>query len=187
MPKDWDAHYRANTDAAPQAAEVLRENAHLLPAAGRALDLACGRGGNALLLAGAGLETFAWDNAPAAIEAVMGAAHASHLAIRGEVRDVVESPPEAGQFDVIVITHFLERTLAPPLIDALRPGGLLFYQTFTRARVTARGPRSERLRLEENELLDLFRPLTLRYYREEGGIGDTARGPRDEAQLIAQR
>lgn len=187
MPRDWDGHYRAHTAEPPDAAPVLASNIHLLPAGGRALDLACGRGGNALALARAGLETFAWDSAPAAIDALATYARSSGVTIHGEVRDVAAAPPEPGRFDVIVVSHFLERTLAPALVDALRPGGLLFYQTFTRARVTDRGPRNEQFRLAENELLSLFSTLRLRFYREEGRTGDCARGFRDEAQLIAQK
>ena len=46
----WDQRYR-ETSSEPQAARVLSDNLRLLPAAGTALDLACGLGGNALLLA----------------------------------------------------------------------------------------------------------------------------------------
>ncbi|MGB5200409.1 MAG: SAM-dependent methyltransferase, partial [Sedimenticolaceae bacterium] len=71
--------------------------------------------------------------------------------------------------------------------DALRPGGLLFYQTFTRERVDDDGPSTARFRLETNELLRLFPGLILRFYRDEGRVGDTARGFRNYAQMIAQR
>lgn len=187
MARDWDAHYRAEPDTAPRAAEVLAANSHLLPRGGVALDLACGRGGNAFLLARNGLETHAWDSAPAAIEAVAEGARTVGLQVHGQVRDVVAAPPEPRRFDVIVVSHFLERQLAAALMDALRPEGLLFYQTFTRTHMTERGPRSERFRLEENELLSLFRPLRLRYFREDGDVGDASRGVRDEALLVAQR
>ncbi|MBA1148535.1 methyltransferase domain-containing protein [Ectothiorhodospiraceae bacterium WFHF3C12] len=187
MTRDWEAHYRGAAEDEPQPAQVLAWNAHLLPAAGRSLDLACGRGGNALLLARHGLETLAWDSAAAAIDALRALAAAEGLAIQAEVRDVVRHPPAPDGFDVIVVSRFLERELAPALIAALRPGGLLFYQTFTRQRVSDRGPRTEGFRLDDNELLTLFSPLRVRYYREEGGLGNTRQGFRDEALLVAER
>jgi tellurite methyltransferase len=46
-----------------------------------------------------------------------------------------KSSPESlteNAFDVIVVSRFLDRTLSDAIIDALKPDGLLFYQTFTR-------------------------------------------------------
>jgi len=58
----WNARYRMADTTVADPAVVLSENLHLLPARGCALDLACGAGANALLLARHGLETHAWDN-----------------------------------------------------------------------------------------------------------------------------
>lgn len=187
MARDWKARYRDGSVEEAAPAEVLGDNAHLLPERGAALDLACGLGGNAFFLARRGLETFAWDSSPTAIEKLAFGSESSGLRLRAEVRDVVERPPEAGRFDVLVVSRFLERELAPALIEALRPGGILFYQTFTRDRVTDRGPRSERFRLGPNELLALFSPLRVLAYREEGRVGDLGRGWRDETALVAYK
>ena len=56
----WNKRYRG-VAGEQQASRVLRENLHLLLASGRALDLACGLGGNATLLAQQGLSVSAWD------------------------------------------------------------------------------------------------------------------------------
>ena len=66
----WQRRYQQAVATSVSACGVLAENAFLLPKQGRALDLACGRGGNALLLARQGLDVEAWDYAPAAIEAL---------------------------------------------------------------------------------------------------------------------
>ena len=176
----WDNRYR-EAAGLPAPAPVLEENRHLLPAAGRALDLGCGLGANALLLASLGLETWAWDLSGVAIGRLAEFARERGLAVHGEVRDVIARPPTPEQFDVIVCAHFLERELAPALMAALRPGGLLFYETWTRTRVDDIGPTSEGFRLADNELLALFRPLRLLVYREEGRVGDTSRGFRNKA------
>jgi SAM-dependent methyltransferase len=184
----WDQRYRETLTGQPPAVVVLSAHLHLLPAAGTALDLACGLGGNALLLARQGLATWAWDISPIAIARLDESARQSGIAIRTEVRDVVSRPPEPAGFDVIVVSRFLERSLAPALQAALRPGGLLFYQTFTKIRTeAASGPRNPDFLLDDNELLRLFAPLRVRFYREEGLLGDTARGVRNEAMLIAQK
>ena len=179
----WDNRYRGQTPGAPLS--LLSDMAYLLPTTGHALDLACGTGANALLLAGRGLQTQAWDISAVAVETLTG--HAGDLPLDAQQRDVVAEPPAPATFDVICVAHFLDRELCPAIAAALRPGGLLFYQTFTRDRVDDTGPSSSRYRLESNELLRLFAGLTVRYFREDGVVGDTTLGLRNVACLIAQR
>ncbi|MCC5811931.1 MAG: class I SAM-dependent methyltransferase [Ectothiorhodospiraceae bacterium] len=183
----WDARYRNATPQAAAAAEVLRDNLHLLPARGSALDLASGLGGNAQLLARHGLATEAWDLSPVAIDALNAFAGREALSLKGVVRDVVAEPPAAGSFDVIVVSRFLERSLCQHLEQALRPGGLLFYQTFTRLKVQGLGPANPEFLLGQGELLRLFPHLDPVVYREERDLGDHRRGFRDQALLVALR
>jgi hypothetical protein len=102
------------------------------------------------------------------------------------VRDVIAEPPRPGSFDLILVAHFLDRSLAPAIAGALSPGGVLFYQTFSRESVSVCGPSDPAYRLAPNELLDLFPSLIVRAYRDEGRLGDTTRGIRDLALLVAQ-
>ncbi len=183
----WDARYRDASVAQATSCRVLAEFRHLLPAAGRALDVAAGLGGNAQLLAGLGLETEAWDISPVAVDKLNRHAHTRGLPLAASVRDVENAPPEKGIFDVIVVSYFLDRTLAPALREALRPGGLLFYETFTREKVDDAGPSNPDFLLAPNELLHLFSPLRLLVYREEGLVGETSRGLRNVAYLVAVR
>jgi SAM-dependent methyltransferase len=108
------------------------------------------------------------------------------LRVQAEVRDVCAHPPASASFDCILVAHFLDRGLAPAIAEALRPGGLLFYQTFSRDGVGGHGPSNPAYRLGTNELLRLFPGLTLRFYREEGRVGDLTRGIRNLVQLVAQ-
>jgi tellurite methyltransferase len=183
----WDARYGEGDAAAARPCAVLETFRHLLPSAGPALDLACGLGGNALLLAAGGLQTSAWDLSPVAIAKLERYAAGRGLPLRAEVRDVQLRPPEPESFDVIAVGYFLDRDLAPALQRALRPGGLLFYQTWTREAVDDRGPGNPDFRLGPNELLRLFPGLRVIAYREEGLFGDPAQGLRNEAWLVAAR
>ena len=182
----WNERYRAATGER-QASRVLTENRHLLPDNGRALDLACGLGGNAILLAQQGLKVDAWDIADVAIAALQGMAIERQLSIQAEVRDVEVKPPEPESFDVIVVSYFLDRDIIPALIQALKPDGLIYYQTFIRQRVSDRGPQQEEFRLADQELLQLFSELRIIFYREEGCVGDLQNGFRDEAMLVGMK
>ncbi|HHH39093.1 MAG TPA: class I SAM-dependent methyltransferase [Sedimenticola sp.] len=186
MRRRWDRRH-AEAPGAGGVPRVLAENLHLLPGSGEALDLACGRGAGALKLAEAGLRVTAWDLSPVAVERVAGLAGERGLQVTAGVRDVIAEPPPPGRFDVILVSYFLARDLCPALSAALRPGGLLFYQTFSREAVTTTGPSNPDYRLADNELLQLFPSLKVRVYREEGRLGDTSRGCRDIAMLVAER
>lgn len=185
--RKWDARYRDARAEQAQPAFVLESFAHLLPAQGTALDVACGLGGNARFLAQRGLVTEAWDLSPVAIDKLRAAATQRGWSLVAQVRDVCVRPPAAASFDVIVVTHFLERRLAPLLVAALRPHGLLYYQTFTLARVDDSGPPPGPYRLGDNELLALFRTLRLRAYREESVLGDPRAGWRNQALLVGEQ
>jgi tellurite methyltransferase len=184
-----DERYRQNevTPSSSDAAMVLTQNAHLLPATGSALDLACGLGANALFMAQRGLSVSAWDLSPVAIDKLQQVAAQQDLSLQLEVHDVVSQPPQPAQFDVIVVTRFLERQLVSPLMEALKLGGLLFYQTFITDKVSDRGPDRCAYRLARNELLTLFAELRILVYREEGLVGDIQQGFRDEALLVGQK
>ncbi|HEB78392.1 MAG TPA: methyltransferase domain-containing protein [Methylothermaceae bacterium] len=181
----WD---RIHADAGwPAPARVLVENLHLLPHQGLALEAACGLGANALLLARRGLTVTAWDISPVAIDRLQRRAEREGLPLRAEVRDIESGTWPRETWDVIVVTRFLNRDLCSRIQAALKPGGLLLYQTFVRHPVTPVGPSNPAYRLEENELLRLFAGLIVRAYREENHCGDLSRGLRNEAYLVAQK
>ncbi len=182
--KKWDNKH-AEAEGVGEVARVLSENRHLLPQRGDALDLACGRGANALELARCGLNVRAWDVSTVALERLNDAADRCNFHIDTEVRDLRVMPPPAISFDVIVVSHFLDRSLAGAIQNAIRPGGLLYYQTFNATSTT--GPITKSFHLRENELLTLFPGLKLRVYREECSLGDEALRWRGLSMMVAER
>jgi len=183
----WNGRWQQRAYADSPVIDVLERYAHLLPADGEALDLACGLGTSALFLAERGLDATGWDYADTAIERLREEAARRNLRVTAEVRDVVNTPMPVLAFDVIVVTRFLERDLCTSIAAALRPGGLLFYQSFVRDKASGRGPDDELFRLAPNELLRLFPTLEVLVYRDEGTAGNTMQGFRDEAMLVARR
>ncbi len=185
LQEKWDKCYQ-DSDISAQAADVLANNRFLLPAQGKALDLACGLGGNALLLARHGLETEAWDISSVALQRLAEQSQALGLQIKPkQVKITPEIMPHQA-FDVIVVSRFLDRSLCPSIMAALKTDGLLFYQTFVQDKLTASGPSNPDYLLRKNELLSLFPSLTRVFYQEFSLIGDSSQGNRDEALLIGQ-
>ncbi|HES76704.1 MAG TPA: methyltransferase domain-containing protein [bacterium] len=188
MAEKWNARYAVAKNEAGETAWILREHAHLLPKQGQALDLACGLGANALFLAERSLNVSAWDCSSVAIEHLQASARARSLQLEAAVRDVLQQPPAAASVDVIVVAHFLERSLFPALLAALRPSGLLFYQTFTSERVDGLDtPSNPDFLLAPHELLALCQPLRILVYREEGLVGDLQQGLRARAACVGMR
>lgn len=184
--RKWDEIYRQRV-ALTTASLVLEQNQYLLPEQGKALDLACGQGGNALLLAKQGLDVQAWDVSPVAIEQLQQSASLQALSMDAQVRDVITQSPAANSVDVLVVSFFLERALCPVLLAAIKPGGLLFYQTYCQQKVTPQGPINPDYLLADNELLQLFSQMKVRVYREEALIGKQQQGLRNQAILVAER
>jgi 2-polyprenyl-3-methyl-5-hydroxy-6-metoxy-1,4-benzoquinol methylase len=183
----WDKIYSDRGAEHGHAARVVAENLHLLPAAGKGLELACGLASNSFAIAAHGIVMEAWDISAVASGQVNQRTAQSGAKVTASARDVVTHPPAVGAYDVVVVSHFLDRTIIPAIIGALKPGGLLFYQTFTQARVVESGPKGNEWRLAEGELLTLFSALRPLVYREEGLLGDTSKGFRNEALLVAQK
>ncbi|MDF1588613.1 MAG: class I SAM-dependent methyltransferase [Gammaproteobacteria bacterium] len=182
----WDRIYKDRPILA-SASLVLQQNKHLLPRSGTALDIACGQGGNAVLLAESGLTVDAWDLSPVAIEQLDLIAMQKGLTIDTKVIDVMAHPLEISKFDVITVSYFLERTLCSSIIAALKPSGVLFYQTYCQQKVFEQGPTNPDYLLTDNELLTLFSGLNIRVYREEALLGQHDQGWRNQAMLVAQK
>jgi len=184
----WNHFYNSQSlQASYPAAQVLSENEFLLPTTGAALDLACGMGGNAIFLAELGLAVTAWDISFVAIEKLTTYAVHQGLNINACQEKIVADSFAECCFDVIVVSRFLDRTLSDAIIGALKPDGLLFYQTFTRKKTSRKPPNNPDYLLAENELLEMFSLLRVIFYRENALIGNQQWGLRNEAQFIGQK
>lgn len=143
-------------------------NADLLPRGGRALDVACGRGRHALLLAAAGIGVRALDRDAARIASLAAIADRLALPIEAEVVDLEAGTAELGRdaYDLVLVVHYLHRPLIPRLVRALAPGGLLIYETFTKAQAQRGKPSNPDFLLAPGELSALVAPLQVLRQRE---------------------
>jgi len=181
----WDQIHKASDFSAP--ADILLENYFLLPEKGCALDLACGLGANALFLAEKGLDTHAWDVSKVALNRLQERSVHKELKITLKQLHISSCDLAKNRFDVVVLTHFLDRTLCNAIMESLKPSGLLFYQTYVRDKLGSSGPKNKQFLLARNELLQLFSPLTVVMYRENNLLGDLQYGDRNEAFFVGQK
>ena len=177
----------------PKPAPFLVEQLHRLPK-GTALDVAAGGGRHSLLLAARGYHVDAIDRDAAALSQLSAsAAKQERSSITTKAVDLEQPAPfDPGfghdTYDVVVVFFYLHRPLFPFLIEALKPGGVLIYETFTIDNYTHhKHPRRWEFCLSHNELLRMTSALQVLHYDE--GAHDGVEGLRATytAQLVAQK
>jgi len=184
----WNERYRNADAVVPGPAWVLQQYASLLPDGGVALELASGLGGNAIFLAERGFAVTAWDISDVAVRTLQNFALSRGLLLDAEVRDVEQAPPPPVSADVVVVSHYLHRPLFEHLTAALRPGGLLYYQTWSADRPAgAGGPANPDFLLQRNELLRAFSALDVLAFHDEGAAGDPALGLFGQSAIVARK
>jgi len=146
----------------------LLANASRLPRAGRCLDLACGKGRHALLLACAGIPVHAIDNDAGKLASLAEFAGRLGVPVTAQALDLESDAVDLGRdaYDAILVFSFLHRPLFPAIVAALKPGGILFYETFLVQQVERGHPKSPEHLLAPGELRDLVAPLEVVEARE---------------------
>jgi len=197
---EWDAKYHDSQQqhAAAEPSPIVTELLPLLPR-GDALDLACGAGRHAVLLAQQGYYVTGVDASSAALEIAKerartagikvhrtsGFAVPDHGAAKARLTlveaDLESTSLPTESFDLILCVHYLQRSLFPQMERALRPRGMLVFETFTKANLDlGAGPRNPEFLLESHELRSAFPGLRTIFYRE-------LRAGKGIASLLAQR
>jgi tellurite methyltransferase len=134
---------------------------------GRALDVATGRGRNALAIAAAGFRVIGIDVQLDALASARASALSRGLHLSLVCADLTQTPLPPGSFSLIVVVRYLDRQLFPSLIEALAPGGVLLYETFTENQLRYdRGPRSRDHLLAPGELRMRMRGLEVLFDEE---------------------
>jgi tellurite methyltransferase len=146
----------------------LVDHEHLLPRSGDAIDVASGHGRNAIWLAARGLTTIAIDRDAHAVNLLRQQAERLKLPLRAACQDLETGEPvlPAEAFDVIVVVHYLHRPLFGDIKRALRSGGVLVYETFTRQQAARGRPTNPAFLLDPGELRELVQPLDVVVERE---------------------
>jgi SAM-dependent methyltransferase len=176
--RDWDKHYAEAEGLESEPAPLLADVADWAPP-GRALDLACGAGRNAIFLASLGWDVVAVDSSQEAVRLVRTRAAAAGLRIDARVADL-----EAGAFaiepaayDLICDFFYLQRDLFPTIREGVRPGGLVA------AEIHLRDEQPHRFVVEPGELRQEFEGWKILFYSEAARPGHS----RPSAAILARR
>lgn len=164
----WDErHAQSQSTTAP--AEFLREiveSAAWSVPRGQALDIACGKGRNAIYLAERGFDVTALDISAVALDAGRRLAQERNLKIDWRQCDLTAADLPIAAFDLIVSFNYLERTSIASIKQAVKPGGLVIFETYLIDQAAVGHPKNPDYLLKHNELLDDFRGFRVLLYRE---------------------
>src|ERR1700676_1233504 len=160
----WDERHRGKGVGEPEL--FLAEMIPRIPRRGIALDVAAGRGRNALAMARTGIRVGAGDFSETAMRALAAAARAEHLAVWPVVANLDSFHLKHESLDAIININFLDRALFPEFSRALRLGGVLVAETFTIDQASLGHPKDPRFLLGHGELKTLVGGLEIEEYRE---------------------
>jgi SAM-dependent methyltransferase len=127
--------------------------AALIRPGGEVLDVACGSGRHARHLAARGYRVVAVDRDAAALETL---AAVPGVQVRAADLEAASWPFPPGRFDGVVVVNYLHRPLFGDLVGALRPGGVLIYETFMQGNEALGRPSNPDFLLRPGELVGAF-------------------------------
>ena len=150
------------------------------------LDLACGTGQNGLMLARKGIPVVFADRSATALDVVKQCLVED--ALPGRIWQVdLEQPntsPLAGQnYSAIIGFRYLHRPLFPAIKNAVEPGGLVVYETFTIENRRFGRPSNTNFLLQPGELKTIFQDWQTIFYFE-GVLHDPDRAV---AQIVSRK
>ena len=196
---DWDERYRRGENATIEPNELLTQALDLLGSSSvmgdasarpRALDIACGAGRHALLLAARGFDVTAVDRSRVGVELTRTRAHERGLRLDARVADLesADFDIEPGAYDLICDFYYLQRDLFPRLRVGVKPGGLFVAAIHLVDEASDVKPMNPNFLLEPGELRAAFEDWeVLRYHETKGRDADAGAHTRRSAELIARR
>jgi len=183
----WDQQH-GNTQSKELPSRFLLEvfeAGHWEIPTGDALDVACGKGRNALFLAEHGYRVVAMDISTIALSDARRRAEEKKLSIDWQAIDLESAQLPAARFDLIVNFNYLQRSLIGQIKTALKVNAHVIFETYLIDQRTIGQPKNPDYLLSHNELLNHFRDFRVLFYREGQIVDNGTRSFR--AGLLAQK
>ena len=145
---------------------------------GRALDVACGAGRNAIAAAEAGFEVDAIDISSNGLKLARQDAEARGLAINWIEQDLDDHYEFACGYDLIMVMWYVDLPLISKLCDCLVPGGYLVCEEHLQTETDVIGPENPAFRVAPGALREAAGGLEILHYLE-------AVEPAEDDKLVA--
>ncbi len=128
---------------------------------GYVLDLACGKGRHSIFLSDLGFKVLSVDIDKNSLNCFNG-----KLIIKKDinVENINNWPLAERKFSAIVVTYFLNRTIFPLILNSIKKGGYLIYETFSEGQQKIGKPSNPDFILKSRELIKLSSKMQLLTY-----------------------
>lgn len=193
--RSWDARYQNSSrifSGLPNST-LVAETADL--PLGRALDIGCGEGADAIWLAERGWDVTAIDIAPTALHRAAQAKPDESRPITWDQCDITHDPPPDGPFDLVTM-HYIPLLnkaagrVLPRLVKTVVPGGTLLFVTHDISDLEASGDVDPYRYCQPDDVaqqLGLGWTITVNEKRQRGGTAQRGTRHTHDAILRARR
>jgi len=133
----WDRRYLEERGTVASPDPWLVDHADLLKS-GLCLDLACGRGGNALFVAEREYTVHAVDISFMALQELQKEANRRRLGVQCAVLDLDDCVLPVSLYDLVLVFYFFDPRLMRAIRDCLKPRGLIIYATYNHRHISVK-------------------------------------------------
>lgn len=161
----WNQRYAEDSYRKTNPVTLLEEWLPKLPV-GRALDVACGAGRNALYLARAGFTVDAIDISHEGLKLAKEQAESQGLSINWIEHDLDETYAFERDYDLIVVMWYVDLVLVKQLGECLAPGGYLLCEEHLVSDQETVGPKNDNFRVKPGALRSAITGLGVLLYEE---------------------
>jgi tellurite methyltransferase len=181
----WNQRYAEDSYRKTNPVTLLEDWLPKLPV-GKALDVACGAGRNALFLAHAGFDVDAIDISREGLNKARANAESQGFDINWIERDLDQPYTFDDDYDLIVVMWYVNLPLITRLCDHLAPGGFMLCEEHLMTDEEVIGPRTSNFRVAPGALRDAVSGLEVLHYEES--IEATEEGEQvASARVVAKR
>lgn len=139
---------------------------------GKALDIACGAGRNAIFMAKAGFDVDAIDISHEGLKKARARADAEAVEVRWIAHDLDQPYDFRSDYALIVVLWYVNLPLIRRLCDCLAPGGYLLCEAHLLSDQAVTGPTSDNFRVAPGRLRAAVCGLDIVMYEESVEIND---------------
>ncbi len=187
-PKEaWNKRYReGNHHTLEKPSQLLKRWISQIPD-GRAIDIGCGNGRNAIFLSSEGYKVDAIDFSEEALKIARAKAKERNLEINWMKKNVQEHTFPKNRYQLVIISFFNPLEKLAEIKDSVAEGGYILLEHHVKTdRDNIKGPKNDsKFRFEPNELLEKFSDLQILFYEE--GIERFGKGKKSAISRIVAK
>jgi 2-polyprenyl-3-methyl-5-hydroxy-6-metoxy-1,4-benzoquinol methylase len=157
----WNNRYAEGAYAErPWSSRWLQEWLDRIPR-GKALDIACGAGRNALFLAANGFDVDAVDISGVALARAREEAARAGVRVNWIERDLDDGLPVTGPYQLVIQLRYVNAAVTRAIASLLAPGGMFLCEQHLQTEEPVAGPQGPQFRVAPGQLAELVPGLEI--------------------------